>query len=324
MIYSCLVFFYKNKISLPNTCVGMLFSKEIHALMTFAIYEVCSRGMGYDVPPILGLPKLDGVSDEGSRVSGHISAIKLLTFLRDHLTTERPLQGSTEKRLFCGPDEKVGTEMTSGDPFIISPEDNLPADLVKRMKEFLIIVTREMRKLNNLGIQEYLPWHVVQGATTLYLSEFKRILRFNPIDVPCTETKGFHIGGIRGETEMFVVPGKYSVEYVTKMNDLFQKVFVTHGDDILGECYGRSAVIKLWINRLNHHYQSDTIVKWVPVSPEPTSVEPLEDEENKHVYVKKSLVDIQSLIDGKLQGSISDGDYLRLVNLLKDVYDKTD
>ena len=75
---------------------------------------------------------------------------------------------------------------------------------------------------------------------------------------------------------------------------------------------------------MKHHYQSDTIVKWAPVSPEPTSVEPLDVEENKHVEVKNSLVDIQSLIDAKLAGSIPEGDYLRLVNLLKDVYEKTD
>lgn len=292
----------------------MLFSKEIHALMTFAIYEVCSRGIRYDVPPILGLPK----SVSGSRVSGHITAIKLLTFLRDHLTTERPTQGSTEKRLFCGPDENVGTPKSSGDPLIISPEDNLPADLVKRMKEFLIIVTRELRKLNNLGIQEFIPWYVVQGAISLYLSEFKRVFRYNPIDIPCTETKGFHIGGIRGKTEMFVVPGKYSVEYVSKMNDLFRKVFVTHGFEVQGEIKGRCVVHKMWADSLNMIFHEDIIIKWEPVSVCPVSVEV-----DESVEVKKSLVDIQSLIDTKLAGSIPEGDYLRLVNLLKDVYDKT-
>ena len=38
--------------------------------------------------------------------------------------------------------------------------------------------------------------------------------------------------------------------------------------------------------------------------------------------VKGSLVDIQAIIDKELQGSISDGDYLSLVNVLKIVYDK--
>ena len=38
--------------------------------------------------------------------------------------------------------------------------------------------------------------------------------------------------------------------------------------------------------------------------------------------VKGSLVDIQAIIDKELQGSISDGDYLCLVNVLKIVYDK--
>ena len=294
----------------------MLFSKEIHAVITFAIYEVCSRGIGYDVPPILGLPK----TMSGSRVSGHITAIKLLKYLRYHLTTERPTQGSSEKRLFCGPDENVGTPKTSGDPLIISPEDNLPSELVKRMKEFLIIVTREMRKLNNLAIQEFIPWYVVQGAISLYLSEFKRVFRYNPIDIPCTETKGFHIGGIRGKTEMFVVPGKYSVEYVSKMNDLFQKVFVTHGIEVQGEIKGRCVVHKMWADSLNMIYHEDVIIKWEPVSVGPVSIEVADES----VEVKKSLVDIQSLIDTKLAGSIPEGDYLRLVNLLKDVYDKTD
>jgi hypothetical protein len=38
--------------------------------------------------------------------------------------------------------------------------------------------------------------------------------------------------------------------------------------------------------------------------------------------VKGSLVNIQSIIDGELYGSISDGDYLSLVNVIKSVYDK--
>ena len=38
--------------------------------------------------------------------------------------------------------------------------------------------------------------------------------------------------------------------------------------------------------------------------------------------VKGSLVDIQAIIDRELQGAISDGDYLSLVNTLKVVYDK--
>jgi hypothetical protein len=38
--------------------------------------------------------------------------------------------------------------------------------------------------------------------------------------------------------------------------------------------------------------------------------------------VKGSLVDIQAIIDKELRGSISDGDYLSLVNVLKIVYDK--
>jgi hypothetical protein len=38
--------------------------------------------------------------------------------------------------------------------------------------------------------------------------------------------------------------------------------------------------------------------------------------------VKASLVNIQSIIDGELYGSISDGDYLSLVNVIKSVYDK--
>ena len=38
--------------------------------------------------------------------------------------------------------------------------------------------------------------------------------------------------------------------------------------------------------------------------------------------VKGGLVNIQSIIDGELYGSISDGDYLSLVNVIKSVYDK--
>ena len=38
--------------------------------------------------------------------------------------------------------------------------------------------------------------------------------------------------------------------------------------------------------------------------------------------VKESLVDIQAIIDRDLKGSIPDGDYLSLVNVLKIVYDK--
>ena len=38
--------------------------------------------------------------------------------------------------------------------------------------------------------------------------------------------------------------------------------------------------------------------------------------------IKGSLVNIQAIIDGELQGSISDGDYLSLVNVIKSVYDK--
>ena len=38
--------------------------------------------------------------------------------------------------------------------------------------------------------------------------------------------------------------------------------------------------------------------------------------------VKGSLVDIQVIIDKELRGSISDGNYLSLVNVLKIVYDK--
>ena len=38
--------------------------------------------------------------------------------------------------------------------------------------------------------------------------------------------------------------------------------------------------------------------------------------------VKGSLFDIQAIIDRELQGAISDGDYLSLVNVLKVVYDK--
>ena len=38
--------------------------------------------------------------------------------------------------------------------------------------------------------------------------------------------------------------------------------------------------------------------------------------------VKKSLVEIQTIIDRELQGSISDGDYLQLVNLIHVLYEK--
>lgn len=38
--------------------------------------------------------------------------------------------------------------------------------------------------------------------------------------------------------------------------------------------------------------------------------------------VTEGLVNIQSIIDGELYGSISDGDYLSLVNVIKSVYDK--
>lgn len=38
--------------------------------------------------------------------------------------------------------------------------------------------------------------------------------------------------------------------------------------------------------------------------------------------IKGSLVNIQAIIDGELRGSISDGDYLSLVNVIKSVYDK--
>ena len=38
--------------------------------------------------------------------------------------------------------------------------------------------------------------------------------------------------------------------------------------------------------------------------------------------VKKSLVEIQTIIDRELQGSISDGEYLQLVNLIHVLYEK--
>lgn len=307
------------------------FSWKTHSRFINELIRVCEHSLQNE--PIRDLLPYSECGSSGVRtgfINPELLMIKLINHIQDRNIEVLSTHSERNNWDFCGATDNAGlrSPQTFDRPFVSIR--SLNAELVDKMRSWIIGVNQACKELHRIGVQQFIPWSIIREILSFYLKILQGIIK-ERIDDPIYkdgETILYSHQMVTGEEE-FIVSTKLSKERTKWMIKIMKEEFLPatthlHGYQILDEEKCKEIAMRcetsddlstnrLWIVHPLDRDPPEQIEYENTLEPEP---------ETENTNLKIDLLNIQNLIDERVRNHIPEGVYLQLADSMKRAYEK--